>query len=57
VADGIRGVLVCSGDRGIRSHRLSAGDHVMNPETMMEAIIVGVLTTVCIILLWPWDKR
>lgn len=29
----------------------------MNPETMMEAIIVGVLTTVCIILLWPWDKR
>jgi hypothetical protein len=29
----------------------------MNPETMMEAIIVGVLTAVGILLFWPWDKR
>lgn len=29
----------------------------MNPETIMEAIIVGVLTAVGILLFWPWDKR
>jgi hypothetical protein len=29
----------------------------MNLDAMLEYIVVGVLTTVCIILFWPWDKR
>jgi len=29
----------------------------MNLDAVLEYIIVGVLTTVCIIIFWPWDKR